>query len=470
MHAMMHGIAAQYLHGARVCVIPRPENDFRPYALRHRSLVAVSALLILAKAVALGTLGLMPLPAELSTITTARIIQLTNAERAKAGLGELTISDALSRAAVHKAQDMLDHDYFAHISPAGVTPWFWISKENYSYRLAGENLAIDFTEAEDVAAAWMASPSHRDNILRADYAETGVGVLTGEFEGATSTVVVHMFGLPAAAAVLSQNRLPAAAGEPAVLAASPPAVPAATAVPETPTVTVPASAAVQNTLGVTIVGEADTIVSLLVNSQPRADITLPPSGTLEYSLTLDGLPDGELIIRAQARDGLGRASALSEPNVVTKDTRGPEISDGAVTLIVSPATDEPAALLRLAGEDVASLTITTGGTELAFVPTDAIVIPLSATAAHLAFADAHGNISDVPEQILLPSFYAEPDVSYLNSPARFSRVIRRLTIGTLLALLILLTMAVAIRIQIQHPRMIMHTIFVLALATALLLI
>ncbi|MEO6078021.1 MAG: CAP domain-containing protein, partial [Candidatus Andersenbacteria bacterium] len=59
-----------------------------------------------------------------------------------------------------------------------------------------ENLAIDFTQAEDVVSAWLASPKHKENMLRADYTETGVAVLSGEFKGATSIIVVHMFGKP----------------------------------------------------------------------------------------------------------------------------------------------------------------------------------------------------------------------------------------------------------------------------------
>src|SRR3989344_2958680 len=133
IHTM--GVAAQYIHGARVCIIPRPENNWRPLALRHRPLALVSTLLLIAKTLALGLVSLMPVPAELSTITTARIVQLTNAERAEAGLPALTLNAALSAAAAAKAKDMLEHDYFAHISPAGVTPWFWIHNAQYSYQL-----------------------------------------------------------------------------------------------------------------------------------------------------------------------------------------------------------------------------------------------------------------------------------------------------------------------------------------------
>ena len=99
---------------------------------------------------------------------------------------------------------MLANQYFAHISPSGVTPWFWMKKSAYSYSVAGENLAIDFVDAEDVVTAWFNSPTHKANMLSKEYTETGVAVVSGSFQGGTSIIVVHMFGLP-------QNSAPAVA-------------------------------------------------------------------------------------------------------------------------------------------------------------------------------------------------------------------------------------------------------------------
>ena len=60
--------------------------------------------------------------------------------------------------------DMAEKSYFAHTSPEGLTPWYWITLAGYRFSLAGENLAIDFTESEDVENAWMNSPAHRASI------------------------------------------------------------------------------------------------------------------------------------------------------------------------------------------------------------------------------------------------------------------------------------------------------------------
>ncbi len=205
---MSNATLVRSLHHAKVCFIPHPDNNHHPLVLRHKPLTAISALLIVAKIVAISIIGLTPSEATLSTITTNRIVQLTNDERVKAGLSPLTINNQLTHAAQLKANDMFKNQYFAHISPTGVTPWYWMQQSGYSYQIAGENLAIDFTQAEDVVAAWMASPKHKENILRPEYTQTGVAVMSGQFKGSTSIIVVHMFGDPMPASIPSTSPTP----------------------------------------------------------------------------------------------------------------------------------------------------------------------------------------------------------------------------------------------------------------------
>ena len=98
-------------------------------------------------------------------ITAAEVIRMVNDSRQAAGLEVLAENEKLSQAAQAKVEDMLKEDYFAHNSPNGKTPWFWIEKAGYDYRYAGENLAMDFKNAQEQHAAWMASPTHKKNIL-----------------------------------------------------------------------------------------------------------------------------------------------------------------------------------------------------------------------------------------------------------------------------------------------------------------
>ncbi len=175
--------------------LPHADNDYRPYTLRHKTLVAYSAALIAVKIAVLSLLLITyPSPAEFSTITVNRIIELTNKERQKRGLSILKHNSTLDLAAQKKAEDMFKYDYFAHTSPAGVKPWYWFKQVNYNYTYAGENLAMNFVQAEDVVQAWMNSPSHRDNILSKNYNDIGIAVKVGVLEGHKTALVVQLFG------------------------------------------------------------------------------------------------------------------------------------------------------------------------------------------------------------------------------------------------------------------------------------
>ncbi len=127
-------------------------------------------------------------------IDTSHIIELTNQKRNDAGLSPLTYNSQLENAAKTKAQHMLDNDYWAHVAPDGTEPWYFFSNVGYSYRYAGENLARDFSNASSTVDAWMASPSHRDNMLSTKYKEIGVAVVEGDLGGEEATIVVQLFG------------------------------------------------------------------------------------------------------------------------------------------------------------------------------------------------------------------------------------------------------------------------------------
>ncbi|MFH1456713.1 MAG: CAP domain-containing protein [Patescibacteria group bacterium] len=175
--------------------IPHKGNDFKPHSLRHKTLLFYSALLILVKIAITACMFLVyPTSAEFSTITTNRIIELTNKERAELNLQELRQSEVLNQAATLKLNDMFKYNYFAHTSPQGVKPWNWFGEANYNYTYAGENLAMDFLEAEDAVQAWMDSETHRDNIMSKNYDEIGIAVGIGEIDGHKTTVVVQLFG------------------------------------------------------------------------------------------------------------------------------------------------------------------------------------------------------------------------------------------------------------------------------------
>ena len=111
-----------------------------------------------------------------------KVVELTNAERAKQGLAPLTLDTALSKVAHAKAQDMKDKNYFDHNSPTYGSPFDMMKSFGISYKSAGENIAMGQTTPEQVVQAWMESPGHRENIMNSSFTHIGVGyVASGNY-------------------------------------------------------------------------------------------------------------------------------------------------------------------------------------------------------------------------------------------------------------------------------------------------
>lgn len=104
-----------------------------------------------------------------------KVVELTNAERAKQGLKPLKLDTELSKVARIKSQDMKDKNYFDHNSPTYGSPFDMMKKFGISYNYAGENIAQGQRSPEEVVKAWMNSQGHRENIMNPNYTHIGVG-------------------------------------------------------------------------------------------------------------------------------------------------------------------------------------------------------------------------------------------------------------------------------------------------------
>lgn len=104
-----------------------------------------------------------------------RVVELTNIERAKAGLQPLTLNLQLADAAQDHSNDMAKDDFFSHTGADGSTVATRVRASGYEYANAGENIAVGQTTAEQVVESWMNSPGHRANILNENFTEIGIG-------------------------------------------------------------------------------------------------------------------------------------------------------------------------------------------------------------------------------------------------------------------------------------------------------
>lgn len=107
--------------------------------------------------------------------TEQAVLDLTNAERTKAGLKPLQIDAALQKSAKQKSADMAANNYFSHTSPTYGSPFDQMKQNGVTYRSAAENIAMGQRSAQDVVTAWMNSAGHRQNILTPEFTHIGIG-------------------------------------------------------------------------------------------------------------------------------------------------------------------------------------------------------------------------------------------------------------------------------------------------------
>ena len=130
------------------------------------------------------------------------ILSLVNQERKKRELASLTRNPFLERSAQAHADDMAKRNFFSHVFPEGTRPEDRIravgyfakpctpsasegeptsgSKGDCAVRVSyGENIAKGQKNTRDVMTAWMNSNVHRENILKRDFKELGLGYADG---------------------------------------------------------------------------------------------------------------------------------------------------------------------------------------------------------------------------------------------------------------------------------------------------
>lgn len=491
-------------HHLKNAFIPHEGNDYRPHALRHHWLGFYAAVLLGVKILTVGVVGLLASRAIVSDITSSRIIALTNQTRQAQHLSTLNTNTLLNQAAQSKGNDMLREQYFAHVSPSNLTPWYWFKQAGYTYQYAGENLAIDFLESEDIITAWLASPSHRANLLSTKYQDIGVAVVSGNFQGAQSVLVVQMLGAqvpkqtttvvttpsqtpspvttqkelaqaPAPTPAPAPSPTPAPAPTPKPAPPPPPPIP-----PTTPTIATPDAGSVVRTTQPTIVGQAEagSTVQLLVDSNPVGNAVTGSDGV--YSVELPApLTDGRHLLSASA-SARGLQSLATTPREIVVDTLPPEVNEQntfALFSILSPDTYD---VQVATSGDATSVNCFCGATVSALTDREDVFtgqITLNgktsaATLLSLTVNDSAGNSTKVPlvDTELFTSGVAAAQSGPFVTALNVLNYSRGLMLSFLVVLLIMALLNVIIHIERQHRPTLLGVMMVIYLTSSLLLL
>lgn len=108
--------------------------------------------------------------------------KLVNKERLKNGLNVLGYSSKLRDVGRAHSADMFARSYFSHNTPEGKDPFDRMDEAGIVYSNAGENLAL----APSVKIAhqgFVNSPGHRENLLRPEFGNIGIGCIDGGIYG-----------------------------------------------------------------------------------------------------------------------------------------------------------------------------------------------------------------------------------------------------------------------------------------------
>ena len=385
--------------------IPHEGNGHKPKFLRARSLTILVLSLLLLKAGVVGYLFLSyPQDAHMSEEIVRRVFELINQDRAAGNVGTLGIQPVLTASAQAKADDMVAEDYFSHYSPDGRKPWDFIDRGEYPYIYVGENLAMNFTSAESVHRALMASESHKKNIMNPRYSDIGLAMVSGMINGKETNILVEMFG-----------------AEKTALAAAP----AKSAPPAAPS---------PSDLEIAVAGEEKSLdqpAAPAVQTQPDAspETAAPPSDNTAEQTTV---PEPEPAAPAQPESE--SVPAPVEPKTVdVKEATTEAMTSQSETAEIPEPTPLPPTLPP---------TRAAGNGELA-----------------LAIPEVSGNVAARTAVIRMEN----PDATNLASLSRITRAINYIFLTVMALLIIALIVNIIVRLEIQHKPVIVQTLLVIIL-------
>lgn len=106
------------------------------------------------------------------------MVELTNAERVRAGLQKLSSDARLMQAAQIQAEQMMRSGLLQHVLANASYPSTQdrLAVVGYGWQTWAENLAYGHATSWEAISGWMGSPDHRSNILNGLYTDIGARV------------------------------------------------------------------------------------------------------------------------------------------------------------------------------------------------------------------------------------------------------------------------------------------------------
>lgn len=113
------------------------------------------------------------------------LFTMVNQKRGARSLNPLIWDEELAKVAAVRASEIAVS--YGHTRPNGTAPQTAYKEANLYFSRAGENLAEDFEEAEDVYNKWYGSGASRENLLRKEFTHAAVAYYDRQNEDGTVT-------------------------------------------------------------------------------------------------------------------------------------------------------------------------------------------------------------------------------------------------------------------------------------------
>jgi uncharacterized protein YkwD len=112
------------------------------------------------------------------------MFEAINQERAREDLPALEIDPVLTELARGHAQDMIDRNYFSHITLEGLSYRDRLRERGIVLNWVGENFYADSCSEDEIVECtmnWlMGDPPHRANIMHRNFQLVGIGIVLNE--------------------------------------------------------------------------------------------------------------------------------------------------------------------------------------------------------------------------------------------------------------------------------------------------
>lgn len=178
--------------------VPHAENNYHPHILHTKRAIFYTLVFGVMKSITVLLVILLPQEAYLHPDVLNEqyktILALTNTTRSDHRITAVAVAPKLDVSAQDKANDMAKYQYFSHSGPDGHTLAYFLDRAGYNYTVAGENLAVGFSDPQALVDAWIKSPKHYANLVDPDFIEVGIGLESGVYRGEPAVYVAQHFG------------------------------------------------------------------------------------------------------------------------------------------------------------------------------------------------------------------------------------------------------------------------------------